>query len=261
VEAHHTQAIVNVTKHFEHDPEVLAVLLGGSLAHGFATASSDVDILILVPEAIYQQRSASNRLLFFSRELCAYPGGYVDGKYHSPSYLDEVRLKGSEPARFAFQDARVLLSRAGDWGGLLREIARYPREHKAERLRRFYAQFEAWHWYAQEATRHQNSYLLTLSVAKLVLFGGRLILAHNEQLYPYHKWFLRVLAGVREKPVGILEQIEELCRQPTPEAIEMFYETINTFQTWEAAPGGWPAQFLLDSEWNWMNGQTPVDDL
>jgi hypothetical protein len=102
---------------------------------------------------------------------------------------------------------------------------------------------------------------LTLSVNKLVLFGGRLILAHNEQLYPYHKWFLRVLAGVDEKPVGMLEQIEELCRQPTLAAVETFYETITAFHAWEATPGGWSSQFLLDSELNWLNGQTPVDDL
>jgi hypothetical protein len=261
MEEHHKQTIINVTRHFEHDPEVLAVLLGGSLAHGFATASSDVDIVIVVPDQSFQERSTCDRLLFFSRELCSYPGGYVDGKYHSRSYLDEVRLRGSEPARFAFQDAQLLLSRGGDWAELLRQIARYPREHKADRIRRFYAQFEAWHWYAQEAVRHENHYLLALSVTKLVLFGGRLILAHNEQLYPYHKWFLRVLAQVHDKPAGMLEQIEALCRQPTLEAVEVFFETITSFREWEATAGAWPGEFLRDSEWNWLNGQTPVDDL
>jgi len=43
---HHTQSIQNVTDYFQHDLEVLALLLGGSIPHGFETATSDVDIII-----------------------------------------------------------------------------------------------------------------------------------------------------------------------------------------------------------------------
>ena len=32
---HHSQSIQNVTNYFQRDPEVLAVLLAGSIAHGF----------------------------------------------------------------------------------------------------------------------------------------------------------------------------------------------------------------------------------
>jgi predicted nucleotidyltransferase len=45
---HHIQSIQNVTEYFQRDPEVLALLLGGSIAHGFETPTSDVDILIFV---------------------------------------------------------------------------------------------------------------------------------------------------------------------------------------------------------------------
>jgi len=43
---HHTASIQRVTEYFEHDPEVLALLLGGSIAHGFETATSDVGMLV-----------------------------------------------------------------------------------------------------------------------------------------------------------------------------------------------------------------------
>jgi hypothetical protein len=33
------------------------------------------------------------------------------------------------------------------------------------------------------------------------------------------------------------------------------------FQPWNENPSGWGAQFLLDSELNWLDGKTPVDDL
>jgi len=204
---HHEQAIANVTGYFEREPGVLALVLGGSIAHGFATPVSDVDVMIVVSDDEYAQRSASGQVHFFNRELCAYPEGYVDGKYVGPGFLELARARGTEPARFAFQDARVLFSRVDGLPELVAEIARYPVAEKAARLERFYAQFVAWSWYVSEAIKHANPYLLSLSASKQALFGGRLILAHNERLYPYHKWFLRVLEQAPDKPAGLVAQI------------------------------------------------------
>src|SRR5687768_4794945 len=95
---HHTDSIENVIRYFENDSEVLALLLGGSIAHGFDTAESDVDVMIVVPDDVYERRVQERKLTFFSRELCT----YVDGKYVSPGLLEKVRDRGSEPARFAF---------------------------------------------------------------------------------------------------------------------------------------------------------------
>src|SRR6185369_8441389 len=96
---HHTQSIQNVTAYFQRDPEVLALMLGGSIAHGFETATSDVDILIFVSDEDYQQRFANNQIHFFNRELTTYAeaGGYVDGKYTTLSFVKQVIEKGSEP--------------------------------------------------------------------------------------------------------------------------------------------------------------------
>jgi hypothetical protein len=128
-------------------------------------------------------------------------------------------------------------------------------------MQRFYAQFEAWHWYVGEALKHENRYLLGTSINKMVLFGGRLILAHNELLYPYHKWFLRVLAGAKEKPSELLACIENLYQIPSAENADLFYEMIKNFREWPVLENGWPAQFMLDSELNWQTDSTPVDDL
>ena len=259
--AHHQQSVEQVTSFFARDPEILAVLLGGSIAHGFADADSDIDVLLLVSDADYAERARTGRLHFFSRELCTYPAGYVDGKYLSPTFLQAVQERGSEPARFAFQDAQILSSRIPTLAQALQAIARYPAEHKTVRIRRFYAQLEAWHWYADEARKRHNRYLLGVAVSKLVLFGGRLLLAHNELLYPYHKWFLRVLERAPDKPPGVLELIEQLTRDPDPGNIAEFYELIVRFRSWELPVSGWPSQFMHDSEWNWLDGRPPVDDL
>ena len=259
--AHHSQSIRNVKEYFERDAEVQTLLLSGSIAHGFESAASDVDIMIFVAEEDYQERYQSGQIHFFNRDLCTYEGGYVDGKYLSLSFVKQVLEKGSEPARFAFEGSRVLFSRVDGFAEDVCKIAAYPLAQKAERIKRFYAQFEAWHWYCGEALTKGNPYLLGTSVSKLILFGGRLILAHNEMLYPYHKWFLRVLETARDKPSGLLAQIQSLSESPTAKNIAAFYENVKAFQLWSDDPYSWPAQFMLDSEWNWMEGRTPVDDL
>jgi hypothetical protein len=258
---HHQASITNVVTYFERQPGVLAVLLGGSIAHGFETAASDIDVMIVVPDEDHAARSASGELHFFSRELCTYPEGYVDGKYLSLSFLDQVANRGSEPARFAFQDARVLFSRIPDLADRVCRIARYPLEDKIERLKRFYAQFEAWHWYTGEGLRLGDRYLLGVAVDKLVLFAGRMVLAHNEALYPYHKWFRRVLAAAEDKPEGLLAAIDAVTAAPTVEHIEALYALVKTYRAWEQDEVGWPVRFMDDSELNWLDGHTPVDDL
>lgn len=258
---HHTQSIQNVTDYFQRDPRVIALLLGGSIAHGFETPTSDVDIMILVSDEEHRARLESHQLHFFNTDLCTYEGGYVDGKYLGLGFVKHVSEKGSEPARFAFAGSRVLFSTVGGLAEEICKVAEYPVSEKAERIQRFYAQFEAWHWYCQESLRLNNAYLLGTSVSKMILFGGRLLLAHNETLYPYHKWFLRVLENVKDKPNDLLTSIEQLNAAPTIQNIESFYENVKTFQPWIQGDFSWPTQFMCDSELNWMEGRTPVDDL
>jgi hypothetical protein len=240
---------------------VNGLIVSGSIAHGCCRPESDVDVMILVGDAEHEERLRSQRTCFFSTELCTYPGGYVDGKYVSEAFLREVAARGSEPARYAFQDARVIFSKSAALEPLLRAVVRYPLEQKAERIQRFQAQFEAWRWYAGEALARQNAYLLGFAVAKLVLFGGRVVLAHNELLYPYHKWFLRVLAAAPEKPEGIVPAMLELSARPTRAGVDAFVEMIRAFRAWEVDAAGWGAAFMRESELNWLAHSPPVDDI
>ncbi len=258
---HHERAIETVVAQLRGDPTLRALLLGGSIAHGFERADSDVDLLIVVDESDYQARLHESRLQFSTGEGCDWPGGYAEGKYLGASFLEQIARAGSEPARFAFQDARVLYSQLDGLDALLAAIVRYPVEEKAERIARFGAQFEAWHWYAHEGLKLGNRYLLGMAIARLVLFGGRMILAHNESLYPYHKWFLEVLARATERPPDLMDRIAALYADPSQANLLGFWASIRNFRSWEGADRPWPPQFMRDSELNWLDGSTPVDDL
>jgi hypothetical protein len=259
---HHVQSIENVRNHFLSDPSIIALLLSGSIAHGFEDAESDVDILIVLSDEKYTNLvETGSRLTFTSFELCTYPGGYVDGKYISIDFIRLVAARGSEPARFGFEGAKILFSRVEGLEQLLKEVVTYPATQKANRIVKFRAQLEAWKWYCSEAKRRDNPYLLSIAASKLALFGARLILAHNEMLYPFHKWMLKVLEKAPEKPNGIVDCIERLCGDPTVENIEAFYEMVKNFRDWEESLNGWGSQYMLDVELTWMDGTTAVDDL
>ena len=258
---HHEASIQKVVEYFRTVPEVEALILGGSIAHGFARPDSDIDLMIIVSDREYEERLREGRLQFFDNQSCTYDGGYAEGKYLGLEMLRKLAESGSEPARFAFLDSQVLLSRIDTLDETLRAITRYPVEHKTERMRRFYAQFEAWNWYTNEGLRLNDPYLLGISVAKLVLFGGRLILAHNELLYPYHKWFLKMLERADEKPPDMLDCISNLHRQPAADTVMTFYQMVANFRAWEVPDVGWANQFMIDSELSWLSGTTAVDDL
>jgi hypothetical protein len=78
-------------------------------------------------------------------------------------------------------------------------------------------------------------------------------------LYPYLKWFLRVLATAPEQPPGLVPLIEQLAVEPARERIDRFGKLIKEFKGWDM--NAWGAQFLQDSELSWFHSSAPVDDI
>lgn len=260
---HHRATVDNMVRELEADPAILALLLTGSLAHGFATDDSDVDIALVVDADEYRRRSVDGQLGYFSFDLATYPGGYVDGKYVDTDFLRQVAAQGSEPARFAFEDAHILFSRVEGLAQLLDDAVRYPIEGRDERVVRFAAQLLAWQWYFGEGATKDDRYLMTLATQKVVLFACRIVLARNELLYPYHKWLLRRTAAAPDRPAELLDDIEVLLADPTAAGIDGVCTSIldHFGIDGEALFFEWPAHFLRDNELTWMAGHTPIDDL
>jgi hypothetical protein len=258
---HHARTIERVLERFAGESEVAAILLVGSIAHGFAEERSDVDIALVVSDEEYQRRSAAGQLTFSAPELATYEHGYVDAKYLSPGFLDAVERRGSEPARYAFADAQVLTSRIPNLADQLERIARYPTADQSARLARFHGQLQAWHWYVGQSASRGDRHLMLFASAKLVLFAGRLVLAHNELLYPYHKWFLRVLARAPEQPAGLHAAIERVSCEPSVEHASALYHLVDGFRPWPRGGLGWGEHFLRDSELGWLHGHAAIDDI
>lgn len=262
MEQHHAETIHKVVRHFRADASIRALLLGGSLIHGFARPDSDVDIAIIVSADEFARRRAANHLTFFDRALCTYPGGYVDGKYMDVGFLQLVAERGSEPARYAFAGMKVLFSNVDALDAMLARIVRYPVEGKGDRIARFAAQLVGWRWFFSEGAKKENRYLQALAVQKVVLFSCRIVLAANELLYPFHKWMLRVTLAAPRQPPAFGASIERLLAAPTFELIDAHVRTTLAFAglDHDAVDGTWGANFMRDTELKWMAETPAIDD-
>jgi predicted nucleotidyltransferase len=258
---HHHATIDRAVARLQGRDDVLAVLLGGSIAHGYATPSSDVDLLVMVDDDAWQRRLATGEVTELDYESPAVEGLYVDIKYLSVGFLHDVAARGSETARFAFQGAIVAWSRIGGLEDAIRSAARYPIEHQGKRIRAFHTQLEYWHWLFGEGARSGNAFVKSLAASNVVLFAGRLILAHNATIYPGYKWLLRVIRDVPDQPPGLAAAMETVIAQPEPASVGALFELVTRFRDWNVGELGWGARFIVDTELAWMRGTPAIAEL
>ncbi len=257
---HHQRAIDKFAEHMRTDPTCLAVIVGGSVAKGLESENSDVDVMLIVTDEEFARRESSGELAYWSPDFTDYPGGYVDGKFVSFDYMEKVARCGSEPARAAFDGAFIAWSHVPGLEELLARITLYPEHERQGKLQSFVSQLLCLQWYAQEAQKRNDIYLMNWTGVRTVLFGYRLILAYNRILFPYHKWVTAYVQRAPEKPEQLVERAEQLLQAPSREGVDAFINSILKFREWEMPPKGWPNRFMQDTELTWLNGRPPVED-
>lgn len=260
MKSHHKEAIDNLIEGLKDNPHYLALLIVGSIAKGMEREDSDIDIILVVTNEEYEKRKKRNRYIYFETRFCNYPGGYVDGKIVNLEFLKLVAERGSEPARDAFRNAIIGFSKIQDLESLIKKIILYQKDEKSDKLRKFFAQFEIAMWFIKEAEKRGDNYLLTRAITDLILFGGRLILAHNEILYPFHKLFMNELKRAPEKPANLIQLIDTLLEERSTKNAQALYYAIKNFRKWEIKEFA-PVRFMLDTELAWIDGKIYVGDI
>jgi hypothetical protein len=256
----HQIAIEEFTQFIKEDPKFIALIIGGSIAKGLELEDSDIDGIIIATDEEYKKRKRRNRFLFYDPSYCNYPGGYVEGKIVNLEFLEVVAERGTEPARDAFRGAWIAYSEIPELENLLKQIPIFQKDEKEEKIRKFYAQLEVANWYVKEAERRNDPSLLNHAISDLVLFGGRMILEHNEMLYPFHKWFLKALEEAPDKPKDLMVLIKKVLLERNSTNAQALYDEIKSFRKWEIR-GIANVGFLLDTELAWLEGKPYIGDL
>jgi len=261
IKAHHRNAIENLVNAYQDDPKYQAIIIGGSVAKGCARDDSDIDFMIIATEQEYDERALKGDLFINRTDLCDYPGGFVDGKVINIEYLEEVTENGNEPSRAAFDGAFIAHSKIEGLEEILAGINAYPEEGRTERMRSFYCMSFIQNWLMGEAERHGSLYTRSRAASQLALHTGRLVLAHNRILFPYHKWFMHYLERCKKKPAHFTENINRLLKEPTVKNANELFESIRNFQDWGISDHEAYMWFMTEVEWSWRKGTTPLEDL
>ena len=176
-------------------------------------------------------------------------------------FLHEVAARGSEPARWAFQDAFVTYTRDPEVPELVRRAAAYPEDGVEERLRTFVAYLLIHVWFMGEADKRADPYLATYAASRVTLFAGRAVLARNRALYPFHKWFLRELERLEDRPPELLDLIHRVLREPAQLRAQELADCVTAFCGVELEPLEPAERFLAGTEWSWRHGAAAPEDL
>lgn len=259
---HQKKAMNYIRDKLLSDNNIDALLISGSISHGFNDENSDIDINIIVSDEFYGQKNKEHALTYWESAENFYAGGYFDGKYITLNYLSSVAEKGNEPTRFALHDSKIAFDKTGKVSDYIRKIGEYKSDDIKEKTVRFLSQFEAWKWYCGEAEKKNNQYLLDLSVSKLILFAGRLILLENKIFFPYHKWFLRVLEDAPNKPPELIPAIQNLLNDKSSDNIAQLYSLVKNYKDWTNGKNySWTSHFVYDTETVWLRQDDFIENI
>jgi len=250
---HHARAIEKTVDRLRSEvPRLLAVILGGSIAKGIERDDSDVDLIVVLPDDDYATRLAENRVSFLWHDVCDYENGYAEGRFVSRSYIQEAAQRGSQPTRHAFTGATALYCTDSEIETWLPRIPVYPESRHRTNVASFLAQLQlnrGFFW--GEGKRRSDRYLQTRAATEIILFGCRLILAHNRILFACQKRLVEQTLDAPERPNNLGEKIDRLLTEMSDEAKEDFCQTIEEFADWGESDH--LSCFLQDVEMSWFN--------
>jgi len=257
---HHQRALDKAVDRLRKEPDVVAILLAGSLARNAGRKNSDVDLLVVITDQGWQQRVKANAITFFWPDLADWEGGYVEGKFVSESFILEAAQRGSEPTRHSYIGVRPVFCSNPEIEKAVRDIPVYPEHQRQEKIDAFMAQLHLNHWYFWgEGKRRKDLYLQGRAASDMVLFGGRLILAHNRILFPCHKRLMEYVEAAPEHPPQFKEQADRLLRDLSEEAKDDFVKTIESFTNWNVRSDSL-SRYTLDVEVSWYTRSYAVSE-
>ncbi|MFX1283021.1 MAG: nucleotidyltransferase family protein [Promethearchaeota archaeon] len=250
---HHKQIIYKLKQHFMDDPNVHALIINGSVARGSAGPESDVDFVLVVSEEEYENREHNNKIHFSCNSFCIPPCIAVNGSAKTVEMLKWLANNGSDVARYAFVQANIIFSKLSDLNRILEQITVFPTHDITEKLESFYSQVKMHYSYLEYGHYSQNTYVLYQTAVLLALFGGRMILTHNNMFYPGRKWFMTQLEEAKQKPKDFIYFTKELLQYPNLTNAKEFCDILLNFRDWPKPPEGWFNRFEKDMKkhrWN-----------
>lgn len=257
---HHERAIARYVADVSADPEVLAVIVSGSVARGAERVDSDVDLYLVVSERRWDEAYAARRLMYTSTDGIGYDEGYFDIKLATLSYLDDAAERGDDPVRDSFASARVVFSRVPDLASRLSRVVEISADDWRDRVAGFVAQCRLHGGYfLQQAYEHGDPLLLAHASVHLVTSAARALLAHNGVFFPGPKYLRARVAGLASAPPGFASLLDAVIASPSPTTAAALLEAVEQ-SVGDALPRDETlSRFVLDNELAWRYRTPPPE--
>lgn len=241
-------------------PEVLGMVVIGSVARGDERPDSDVDVYLAVTDEAYAAAEQSGAVAYVSTVGVTYEGGYVDVKLASPRYLAEAADHGDDPTRASFEAGRVVLDRLGDLAGLVARMGELPDEVWGARIRAYRAQLALYgDYFLPQADGRGDRFLLSHSAVHASLAAGRCALAHHRRLFRGQKYLAGDIAALPELPGNFLDAWWQVVDEPSPGAARALVAVIDAWSGEPLTGDEALSNFITANELAWLNRTIPPE--
>lgn len=219
---HHEESL-EIMKDYFKKQDVIALVFGGSVAKGNERPDSDLDAIVVVSDAVYEEKKAANCTAETISGLCTYEGGYFDVKYVTKEFLLDAARKGSEPARNAFVKARVLFSSDPEIEGIVARIPVFQKSEKEEKLLSFYADFWLnYHYFLKGCAA--EGYMKLHAVNEIIYSLYRILLQEKEILFACNRRLEAQVEALSEAAAEFVKLGRQLAASQKMEDADAFVE-------------------------------------
>ncbi|HET9649026.1 MAG TPA: nucleotidyltransferase domain-containing protein [Microlunatus sp.] len=257
---HHDVTIERFTHRQADRPDVLGVVVVGSVARGQERPDSDVDVYLVITDEAYARAVADGRIAYVSHDGVSYDGGYVDIKLASPRYLTAAVSSADDPTRASFLGARVPLDRTGELPLVVEAITRLPDEVWAARVHSYRSQVALYGGYfLRQAHERGDAFLLAHSATHTALAAGRAALALRHRLFRGQKYLSADLAGLPDLPSSFLQTWRSVLDQPSPASAAAITAELDALTGPPLDVDASLSRFITDNELAWLNTTMPPE--
>lgn len=254
------QALDKLESIHRNNPDIIALIITGSIAHKTARPDSDIDLYLVYNDEAYKKIEADKSYFYGTWDPADFFGVSIDGKRIPLRFLREAPARASEPTRASFRDAYALFSKDSEIPILIRDIAVYPEAEQPLRARAFLSYVKHHRYSAEEAFALGNEFWFRQCIVDLVFFSARLVLAHNRVLFPCHKALFAELDRCTRMPEGFIEMSHRLVASLTFDDMLAYYEKVYGYFSAYDYPDTERIGFILENEWRWFSGAVPPGD-
>lgn len=256
---HHDEAIERYLDRARSRPEVIGVLLTGSLANGSERTDSDIDFVVVVTDEAWREAVYLERVMVVEHDDIDYEGGYFDVKFATAKHLAAAAERGDDPARHSLGTAKVLYDQGTGLSATLRRIAEST-QAGPDLVASFVAQARIHgQYFLASGIRHQETFLAAHAAVHFGLAAGRGLLADAGIRYPGPKDLLATLRTLPEPGGRFALAIAEVARTPSLQAARELLDLVELHLGRALPEAATLSRFVTDNELAWLRRTTPPE--